>query len=891
MNGRTSNFYQQVLKFLIFSLLFLLSLKAAAQSQISGKVSTALGETLQGASVMVKNDKDKLIAYTISTADGLYFIDIKEPGTYTIEAIYLGFVKQMQTLKISDSKAIINFMLKESEEVLNEIIIEHEEPVKLRGDTLIYDAKKLSTGHEMVVEDLLKNIPGLTVLNDGRIFYGKIEVEKVMVDGDDFFSKGYSLLTKNMPTQPLDKIEVLQNYSNNKLLKGIEDSGKVALNLTIDEEYKNIWFGDLTVGYGNNNRYNFQGNLMNFSNLYKLYLATNANNAGFDNIGNINDMIFDSSEMESIGRGYNTSTVMSPNVGITLLDQKRSMFNNAKMVTLSTIIPVTTKLKLQIKGFLGSDELKTWNSSYSIIDLPGTHFENTEINGSVNKIKKGYVNLFASYDISKTMMIQSSSTLNKGTNDFRNDLNFNTVGTRENLNTSDTYLDQKLTYTLQWNKNSALLLKARFLTDKLPQHYHINDYLLGNLFTNDNITAVGNNVSSKRQYFGFQSDFKLKQKNLDLVTFTVGYDDNRDYLRAAFMLFSDSVTTYPEDFQSNSQLYVRNLYANSAYILKLGKFSITGNLSAHQFFNNFENRANTVIDQNPFYVNVMLDGVYVINARNSLFTHYNYRVNNNTILQVNDAYLLSSSRSFTKGLGDFNQLESKSIGAEYTTKHHLNRYNFSLSAEYSKQTDAIRYRNTLEKNSALTEAFAMKGGDRLNFNFSSHFVIKRLKGSIMLDVKAGKFNYYNIVNDSGLRKNASYNQNYNLSWRSNFKGAFDFNIGTDWSFSQTKSEQTFRNSTKNSFLDLMFKQGEYFILKIRTEHYNFGGQNKYNNYFFNDIESSYFFKDKKYIIGLNARNLFNVKTFTSYAISDYGYSSSSYRLLPRYILISFKLRF
>ncbi len=50
-----------------------------------------------------------------------------------------------------------------------------------------------------------------------------------MIDSDHFFNKGYILLSKNMLSEPLDKIEVLQKYSNNKLLKGIENSNKVAL--------------------------------------------------------------------------------------------------------------------------------------------------------------------------------------------------------------------------------------------------------------------------------------------------------------------------------------------------------------------------------------------------------------------------------------------------------------------------------------------------------------------------------------------------------------------------------------------------------------------------------------------------------------------------------------
>jgi hypothetical protein len=185
----------------------------------------------------------------------------------------------------------------------------------------------------------------------------------------------------------------------------------------------------------------------------------------------------------------------------------------------------------------------------------------------------------------------------------------------------------------------------------------------------------------------------------------------------------------------------------------------------------------------------------------------------------------------------------------------------------------------------------MRGGDRLDGSFSSHFIVKKLKGSVKLDIGVGRIVYYNVINNSGLRKNTSYNQNYTLSWHSDFKRSFDFNIGTEWDYSQTKSENIFKNSTKISFLDLMYKKGENFTMKLSTEHYNFGGLDRFNDYFFSDFTTSYSFKDKKYIIGLDARNLFNTKSFTTYSISDFGYSTNSYRLLPRYIMLSLKFRF
>jgi hypothetical protein len=66
-----------------------------------------------------------------------------------------------------------------------------------------------------VVEDLLKRIPGLTVESDGTIKVGNQEVEKIMIEGDDFFERGYKLLTKNMPAKPIEKIELLLQKKSN----------------------------------------------------------------------------------------------------------------------------------------------------------------------------------------------------------------------------------------------------------------------------------------------------------------------------------------------------------------------------------------------------------------------------------------------------------------------------------------------------------------------------------------------------------------------------------------------------------------------------------------------------------------------------------------------------
>src|SRR5690606_36590254 len=93
-----------------------------------------------------------------------------------------------------------------------------------------------------------------------------------------------------------------RKYSNYKMLNGIGDSDKVALNLTIDEAYQNLWFGDMFASYGlvSANRYDVTGNLRNFSKKYKNFLTTGLNNIGISRVSSLDELLYSSYEMVSV---------------------------------------------------------------------------------------------------------------------------------------------------------------------------------------------------------------------------------------------------------------------------------------------------------------------------------------------------------------------------------------------------------------------------------------------------------------------------------------------------------------------------------------------------------------------------------------------------------------
>src|SRR5690606_13044345 len=94
---------------------------------------------------------------------------------------------------------------------LDEIQLVYEMPVTISGDTIVYNADSFNTGTERKLEDVLKNLPGVEVNDDGQIQVEGKTVGKVMVEGKDFFDGDSKLATKNIPANAVDKVQVLKN--------------------------------------------------------------------------------------------------------------------------------------------------------------------------------------------------------------------------------------------------------------------------------------------------------------------------------------------------------------------------------------------------------------------------------------------------------------------------------------------------------------------------------------------------------------------------------------------------------------------------------------------------------------------------------------------------------
>ena len=879
-------------------IILLVSSYLCSQTTVSGTINDEANQPISFANIILKAENaQSIVAFSYSDNNGKYSLKTIKKGKYLLQFSGLSYKTLIVPLDITDENMHItqNVNLNYLLVALNEVNVNAERPITIKKDTIVFNAQSFTIGNEQVVEDLLRRIPGLSISSDGTIKAGNQEVEKVMIDGDDFFEKGYKILTKNMPSHSIDKVELLQHYSNNKHLKGVENSDKVALNLKLKEDAKRQWFGNFSASHDlvSKKRYELKSNLMNFGKNNKYYFLTNLNNVGKDVTGDINQLIrpFRWNEPASIGDNQNGFSLLDLSTYVPNLKPKRVLFNNAELVSLNAIFTLSEKVKIKTLGFFNSDENDFYRNSFQSFSILNTTFENTEDFTLQKKKINGFGKIDFTYDISKNKTLEYIGKYNNTNEKNRSDLTFNGDLFNEKLHSNNQLFDQKIVFTNKLNDHKVILLTARYINEKTPQNYSVNQFLFSDLFS-ENANNTVQTSENKMQFAGFEAHLMDKKTNGSLFELQIGNQFRTDNLIASFLLKeNETVIAQPLGYQNKIRYSVNDLYLKTKYRYKYKNYSFNTQLELHQLYNQLKTTENNQ-NQQPFFVNPRIGMAWEINKTNKISTSYSYNTTNASILEMFNQYLLTSFRSFDKGTGTFNQLDASTIILNYQLGSWDEKFFATAFLMYNKNHDFFSTNSTISQNFIQSEKIIIKDREYITFSSNIDRYFKPISSNLKVTFEASKSNYKNIVNNSSLREVKVNNLNYGFEIRSGFSGIFNYHIGTKWTYNavETTAKNTFTDNF--SFLDVSFVFSDKFNLQFKTERYFFGSlDNNSNSYNFLDVEAKYTVKENKLTFSFSGNNLFNTKTFKNYSISDISISKSAYRILPRFLLLKMEYRF
>ena len=274
----------------VFALLFFTPFLLFSQKYtIKGTLIDSTEGPIVGATVMLLQPKDSsLLAFSRSDENGFFDFKNQSSGEYLLRCTYFGYNTLQQKLNLEGSNTTIDLGTMKMEvksNLLNEVQISGESnPVTIRNDTIEFNAGSFKVKDNAVVEDLLKKLPGVEVGGGGSLREMGEEVERVTVDGKEFFGKDPKLATQNLPADAIDKVQVFDKKSDRAEFSGIDDGQREkTLNLSLKED---SYFGRVNAGYGNQGRYKGKGkgNLNRFTpgeQCAILGMANNVNEPGF----------------------------------------------------------------------------------------------------------------------------------------------------------------------------------------------------------------------------------------------------------------------------------------------------------------------------------------------------------------------------------------------------------------------------------------------------------------------------------------------------------------------------------------------------------------------------------------------------------------------------------
>lgn len=277
----------------IFFLILMLSLvpavlKAQGQAEVSGTVTdSSAGYALPAATVSISPVSDPTaLTYTTTDGNGAFAFRTIAVGEYVVSVSYVGYKSMDKTLKVTEEKQTytLTFQLKEDAKLLDEVSVQGRATrAEQKGDSLHYNADAFQVMMGSSAEDLLAKMPGI-VVEGGTIQAQGEQVQKVLVDGKEFFDGDVNLAIKNLPSDIIASIEVFDKKSEQAEFTGFDDGEEVkTINIVTKSGFQQGTFGEVSGGYGTDNRYKVNGNINFFNNDRRISVLGMTNNVNQQN--------------------------------------------------------------------------------------------------------------------------------------------------------------------------------------------------------------------------------------------------------------------------------------------------------------------------------------------------------------------------------------------------------------------------------------------------------------------------------------------------------------------------------------------------------------------------------------------------------------------------------
>lgn len=893
---------------LCFLLIFFAAIRLSGQVKFEGIVKDSIENPLEMASiVLVDTASNTMVTYGITAADGKFSLKVNPNKVYKLQISAFGLRTLNDFVSIQDKDFYKSYLLSNSI-VLDEVVVKL--PVSVSGDTIVYNADSFKNGTERKLEDIIKNLPGVEINANNQIeVEGKV-VNKLLVNGKEFFEGDTKLGTKNIPSNVVDKIQVLRNYSEVGQLNSVRSNqDNFAINIKLKEGKENFLFGNVTAGAGRSTSeqlYLAQPKIFYYNPDYSINFIGDLNNLG--------EIALTRRDLQGlVGRFQRTDNRSGTNIdlGDNSINFNTNQ-NNAQRIEnkLATAnFSYSPNPNLDFSGFI------IYN--YSLLQAQENRFirytdpqlnipDESTVAKSNEESKQGLLKFSTNYKPNVNNQLEYDLFAR-----FSNDLqNLNTVssvlGNTEEIESIKPFsINQNLNYYLTLSEKNILSFElTHVLRNEDPFYNAIIENEPSGIFTETaNVlgftsAVAAYNVGQNRKIFSNQADGKVdfyhilnSKANLN---FTAGViRSHQEFNANIFQILDDNSIANPDpenaQFEtSNTTIYnFLDLYAGAHLRFRSGKFTVTPGLSIHQYI--YSNNQSQEVFENQ-QVQLLPDFETRIQLKKSESLTFNYRVVNQftDITRLARSLVMNTYNSFQFGEPELQNGLSHNLSLLYSSFNLFNNTNVFARASYTKNTDQIRSVTNFE-NIIRTSTFFNSGFADESANMFGR--IQKTVGKVRFSTNANlNYSALNQLIQGSQSLNKAFTRTIVPGFNTNFR--FAPNLTLSYRNSVTENNQGSRTTTfvRNSFdaaFDALIQKQFTFKIDYSYTEQDSNQQDKIN---FQALNSSLLYrkdKDSKWEYELRGTNLLNIDAQIQNSANNLSVFSSETFIQPRFISLRF----
>lgn len=254
-------------------------------SKIKGVVLNEQDEGLVGAMVSVLDTVGHVVSYTMVGKGGVFEIASKDGSILIVNM--LGYEESRRAIEADVSEYTIQ--LTATTRIEEVTVRASKKFIKVDEDTVRYKAAYYADSTDVTVEQMLAKLPGIEVGVNGDIKYRGKPISTILVEGANLFESDYKIASKNLRTDYVDEVEVIDKYDDNYVVQQSKISKEVALNLKLKEKYKNVLSGNAVLGAGSSlsgsPKFLFNAHLFNLRKSLKTFYIQDSGNTGTTQMG------------------------------------------------------------------------------------------------------------------------------------------------------------------------------------------------------------------------------------------------------------------------------------------------------------------------------------------------------------------------------------------------------------------------------------------------------------------------------------------------------------------------------------------------------------------------------------------------------------------------------